>query len=469
MEVRSRNGTARDSAAREQVAAAAAAMSGTASPTAAVAAGAGKSGAVHSASQQQQQSQTVVLPPVAKSKPAQLGLLYKWLVVIFVTVFTTYIFEAKEFPLLEWLFSLRALVYTSAIFTMIGSLAFSQLRIGVFFLMVAYESLLVWIIVTGVDLPEIRRLINTTALAPLNETAYDTGCELYDHDHPQPFHNITDKIDNFVWLHIIGYVFKFLFLRSWWICHTLSVSFELAEYSLEHHLANFKECWWDHWIADALLSNVLGMWIGSQIITLTGLERYQWRTLIEPTVRGIPSGGNTVGRITLFRPRWTRLRNMLLIAFMTVLALVGEVNTFYIKFLLWLPPEHWYNAIRVLIAVSASLPAANELYHELQGRERRLMPYLFCLGVSAVQYTEMIAYVTLGHEQFTVPFPQHIILLWTGIIIVCVAYVIWRLVLRYLLIGPEKDELEGERHYEKLQQELRDQTNGNTANSSAAN
>ena len=65
--------------------------------------------------------------------------------------------------------------------------------------------------------------------------------------------------------------------------------------------------------------------------------------------------------------------------------------------------------------------------------------------------------------------PRMCIPLFAGIIIVCVAYVIWRLVLRYLLIGPEKDELEGERHYEKLQQELRDQTNGNTANSSAAN
>jgi len=37
-----------------------------------------------------------------------------------------------------------------------------------------------------------------------------------------------------------------MILRDYWFCWILSVAFELAEYSLQHQLANFAECWWDH-------------------------------------------------------------------------------------------------------------------------------------------------------------------------------------------------------------------------------
>jgi phosphatidylserine synthase 2 len=37
-----------------------------------------------------------------------------------------------------------------------------------------------------------------------------------------------------------------LVLRDWWLCTVLSVMFELMEYTLEHQLPNFSECWWDH-------------------------------------------------------------------------------------------------------------------------------------------------------------------------------------------------------------------------------
>lgn len=30
------------------------------------------------------------------------------------------------------------------------------------------------------------------------------------------------------------------------MCMIISVMFEFLEYSLEHQLPNFSECWWDH-------------------------------------------------------------------------------------------------------------------------------------------------------------------------------------------------------------------------------
>ena len=35
-------------------------------------------------------------------------------------------------------------------------------------------------------------------------------------------------------------------MRDFWFTNVLSVLFEINEYSLEHQLPNFHECWWDH-------------------------------------------------------------------------------------------------------------------------------------------------------------------------------------------------------------------------------
>jgi len=43
-----------------------------------------------------------------------------------------------------------------------------------------------------------------------------------------------------------------LILRDWWLCMVISVMFEVVEYTLEHQLPNFSECWWDHVSIDSL-------------------------------------------------------------------------------------------------------------------------------------------------------------------------------------------------------------------------
>lgn len=57
---------------------------------------------------------------------------------------------------------------------------------------------------------------------------------------------MQEKFDVFVPTHFFGWWVKTLMLRDYWLCHTLSIVFELLEYTLEHQLPNFAECWWDH-------------------------------------------------------------------------------------------------------------------------------------------------------------------------------------------------------------------------------
>ena len=53
-------------------------------------------------------------------------------------------------------------------------------------------------------------------------------------------------MDIFVPVHFFGWWVKALMLRDYWLCHTLSILFEVMEYTLEHQVPNFAECWWDH-------------------------------------------------------------------------------------------------------------------------------------------------------------------------------------------------------------------------------
>jgi hypothetical protein len=57
---------------------------------------------------------------------------------------------------------------------------------------------------------------------------------------------LQDKLDLFVATHFFGWWLKTVVLRDWWLCTVLSVMFEVLEYTLEHQLPNFSECWWDH-------------------------------------------------------------------------------------------------------------------------------------------------------------------------------------------------------------------------------
>lgn len=56
--------------------------------------------------------------------------------------------------------------------------------------------------------------------------------------------------DLFAVAHTLGWFGKAIILRDWWFCSILSVAYELVEYSFQHHLPEFGECWWDHWLIE---------------------------------------------------------------------------------------------------------------------------------------------------------------------------------------------------------------------------
>ena len=110
---------------------------------------------------------------------------------------------------------------------------------------------------------------------------------------------------------------------------------------------------WDHWILDVIICNGGGTILGIYTLRYLSMKTYHWRGLYEiPTYRGkikrffgqfSPHGWIefTWNPLSSFE-RWIAIV-CLIIGF-----LITELNTFYLKFVLWIPPNHLLNPVRLL-------------------------------------------------------------------------------------------------------------------------
>ncbi|KAH8852767.1 Phosphatidylserine synthase 2 [Schistosoma japonicum] len=286
---------------------------------------------------------------------------------------------------------------------------------------------------------------------PLEEKDYGGNCRIYDWDRPDnPWHNVivkphTDvpssmlyirtgvvssrlnfpatnladrmglpnratwaeahfsKIDGFVLVHFIGWWAKMLILRDYWICNVLSFAFEVLEYSLEHQLPNFSECWWDH--------------------------HYYWRGMWN-----IPSYRGKLRRAMLqFTPhRWTdfdwrptgSLKRWLGTLVLGVVILTAELNTFYLKFVLWVPPPHFLCLGRLIFLILMGATAIREYFEYLDDPKcKRFGRQAWML--SSIIITELLIVMKFGWDVVTKPFPKHICIFWSLILTGLILWTFW--------------------------------------------
>ncbi|XP_078667496.1 phosphatidylserine synthase 2-like isoform X6 [Branchiostoma floridae x Branchiostoma belcheri] len=239
-------------------------------------------------------------------------------------------------------------------------------------LSVVYELGLIFVLFQTVDdARQLMKYLDESLGEPLPEQSYGGNCLLWDPDHPQgPLHNFWDKCDIFVPAHFMGWYAKALILRNVWITNVISVMFEFLEYTLEHQLPNFNECWWDHWIMDVLICNGLGIWCGMKTVEYLKMKPYHWRGLWHiPTYRG--KMRRMVAQFTPYN--WTSfdwkptlsLKRWLAVLGIIAMWLIAELNTFYLKSILWIPPPNWINWARLAMYVPASAVAFRETFQFL--------------------------------------------------------------------------------------------------------
>ena len=249
---------------------------------------------------------------------------------------------------------------------------------------------------------------------PLPERTYAEDCRFYNPENPEnPFSNVFDKMDVFVPSHFFGWWVKALILRDFWILNILSFLFEVMEYLLEHQLPNFGECWWDHWLLDFILCNGLGICLGMLTLNYLSVKTYQWRSLYNiPTFRGKLQ--RAVGQ---FMPyswtsfHWGYMENLyrwLVIWFIILLCLIVDLNTFYLKAILWVPPNHSLNLYRVTLYAFMSSVSIREIYDYLDNKSQRVGRQAWITAFIII--AEVLVDIKFGEEIYSVPWPIWVLL-----------------------------------------------------------
>jgi len=240
---------------------------------------------------------------------------------------------------------------------------------------------------------------------PLAEKNYGENCRL-------TATNLWNVIDIFCLAHTLGWFGKALILRDYWFCWILSVAFELAEYSLQHQLAYFNECWWDHWVLDVLICNWIGTYLGMKTCSYFEVKGYIWRGFRR--TRGIRSEGMHVP--TQFSPQdWTTfkweetasLRNYVAVLALLAFFLAAELTPFYLKTLLWMKPTHPFVIARLIGVFLCALPAVRELYQYVNDPRRAVRMGQHAWLLAATICTELLCIVKWSKGLFPEPFPTH--------------------------------------------------------------
>jgi len=222
----------------------------------------------------------------------------------------------------------------------------------------------------------------------------------------------------------------------------MSIMFEVLEYTLEHQLPNFSECWWDHWLMDFLICNTLGIYLGMKTLNYLSMKPYHWRGMWNiPTYRG------KITRILKqFTPySWTDFDwrpTSSLKRWVSMLGVIGyfllaELNTFYLKFVLWIPPPHVLCLGRLVFFLFVGAVAMRETFQLMDDPNcKTLGAQTFVIG--AIIVTELLICLKFDWETVTKPLPNHITVAWIIGFVILLLWTVWHFYFKRLLWHTEQ-------------------------------
>jgi len=133
------------------------------------------------------------------------------------------------------------------------------------------------------------------------------------------------------------------------------------ELTFQHLLPNFNECWWDSWVLDVLVCNWLGIAVGMWTVRHFKSKEYNWRGISQqPTLMAKAQRG-----LMQFTPysfddyRWQAFsspKRCLQCLLPPAAVLLMEVNHFFLKYILWVPPSSMLNVYRLSLLALMAVP-----------------------------------------------------------------------------------------------------------------
>ncbi|CAB4265117.1 unnamed protein product [Prunus armeniaca] len=221
------------------------------------------------------------------------------------------------------------------------------------------------------DARQFMKFLHPDLGVELPERSYGADCRIYLPENPKKQETLFDE---FVVAHIVGWWGKAILIRNQPLLWVLSIGFELMELTFRHMLPNFNECWWDS-------QTNTGQFTPAQ------WDKDEWHPLLGP---------------------WRFIQVLTLcIVFMTV-----ELNTFFLKFCLWIPPRNPLIVYRLILWWLIAIPTIREYNSYLQDRTPVKKVGAFCWLSVAICIIELLICIKFGHGLYPKPMPLWMVTFW---------------------------------------------------------
>lgn len=201
----------------------------------------------------------------------------------------------------------------------------------------------------------------------LNGSSTDST-KLYAVDCSFTWENLSSRLDVFILAHFVGWIFKALLVRHAGILWAISIMWECTELFFAHVLPNFAECWWDAILFDLLICNGLGIHIGMLLCGRMEMKQFQWESIKH--IKG--ARGKLKRAVLQFTPQaWSKTRWMeprspymrtVAIFILLLLFQVGELNTFLLKHILYVPTSHYLVSLRLALMCLIAAPSLRQYF-----------------------------------------------------------------------------------------------------------
>ena len=91
-----------------------------------------------------------------------------------------------------------------------------------------------------------------------------------------------------------------------------------------------------------------------------------------------------------------------------------QVNAFFLKFILWVPPLNPLNTYRLVLLFAMALPAVREWYVFIEGDQRDIFNKMGASAwlATAVVFTETLICIKFGRGMFPEPWPPRVLWAW---------------------------------------------------------
>ena len=126
------------------------------------------------------------------------------------------------------------------------------------------------------------------------------------------------------------------------------------------------------------------------------------------------------------------LYRWLFVSMLIFISLLAEMNTFYLKFVLWIPSDHLFVLLRLVLYTLCAFVGVREVYDFASGKSSIFGQHAWVL--CAIIMTELMLVCKFGWDTLSKPFPPHIKWFWMSVLILYILWTLWKFQMKFPLL-----------------------------------